>query len=71
MLEAIFPLNNDALIVILRAVITFIIPVNLARRKFLNDWETAIKVPWGILILFGGGLAIAGIETASLGPNHQ
>lgn len=33
--------------------------VNLARGKFLNDWDTATKVPWGILILFGGGLAIA------------
>ncbi len=58
-LEAIFPLISDALIAILGAVITFVIPVNLARGKFLNDWETAIKVPWGILILFGGGLAIA------------
>ncbi len=58
-LDAIFPMINDALIAILGAVITFVIPVNLARGKFLNDWETATKVPWGILILFGGGLAIA------------
>lgn len=58
-LDAIFPMINDALIAILGAVITFVIPVNLARGKFLNDWDTATKVPWGILILFGGGLAIA------------
>lgn len=54
-----FPLINDALIAVLGAVITFLIPVNLKKGVFLNDWNTAIKVPWGILLLFGGGLAIA------------
>ena len=24
------------------------------------DWETAAKIPWGLLVLFGGGIAIAG-----------
>ncbi len=54
-----FPLINDALIAVLGAVITFLIPVNLKKGEFLNDWNTAMKVPWGILLLFGGGLAIA------------
>jgi len=54
-----FPMINDALIAVLGAVVTFLIPVNLKKGQFLNDWETAVKVPWGILLLFGGGLAIA------------
>ncbi len=29
------------------------------------DWETALKLPWGILILFGGGLSLA----AAIGAN--
>ena len=29
-----------------------------ARRRLL-DWETAVKIPWGLLLLFGGGLALA------------
>ncbi|EEG78563.1 SLC13 family permease [Dethiobacter alkaliphilus] len=58
-LENYFPMINDALIAILGAIITFLIPVNLKKGEFLNDWHTAVKVPWGILLLFGGGLAIA------------
>ncbi len=58
-LEDIFPLMNDAVIGILGAVVTFLIPVNLKKGQFLNNWETAVKVPWGILLLFGGGLSIA------------
>ncbi len=54
-----FPMINDALIAVLGAVLTFLIPVNIKKGHFLNDWDTAVKVPWGILLLFGGGLAIA------------
>ncbi|EEG78564.1 SLC13 family permease [Dethiobacter alkaliphilus] len=66
-LETYFPMINDALIAILGAIITFLIPVNLKKGEFLNDWHTAVKVPWGILLLFGGGLAIAaGFSTTGL-----
>ncbi len=58
-LENIFPMIDDALIAVMGAIITFIIPVDIKTGKFLNDWNTAVKVPWGILLLFGGGLAIA------------
>lgn len=58
-LENYFPMINDALIAVMGAIITFLIPVDIKAGKFLNDWNTAVKVPWGILLLFGGGLAIA------------
>ena len=32
---------------------------NLKRREFLLDWQTAVKIPWDIIILFGGGFALA------------
>ncbi len=60
LLEAIFPEVNDAAIAIVGAVITFLIPVNLKEGRFLNNWSTAVKLPWGILLLFGGGLSLAG-----------
>ena len=34
--------------------------MNWRQRQFLLDWEWARKIPWGILILFGGGIALAG-----------
>ena len=50
---------TDPGIAILAALALFIIPVRIGRGEFLMDWETAIRLPWGLLILFGGGLALA------------
>jgi sodium-dependent dicarboxylate transporter 2/3/5 len=33
--------------------------VNLKNREFLLDWKTAVTIPWDIIILFGGGFALA------------
>lgn len=50
---------SDGVIAIVFAVILFIIPSVNKRGDHLLDWGTAVKLPWGILLLFGGGLAIA------------
>jgi sodium-dependent dicarboxylate transporter 2/3/5 len=50
---------TDAGIAILAAVILFICPVSISKREFLMDWNTAVRLPWGLLVLFGGGLALA------------
>jgi sodium-dependent dicarboxylate transporter 2/3/5 len=58
---------DDATVAIFSALILFIIPVNLKQKEFLLDWEWAIKIPWGILLLFGGGIALAaGFKTTGL-----
>lgn len=51
---------TDAGVAIISALLLFIIPENIRERRFLMDWETAIKVPWGVLIILGGGLCLAG-----------
>jgi sodium-dependent dicarboxylate transporter 2/3/5 len=51
---------NDTAIALAGAVAAFVIPVDLKARKFLMDWEHAIRLPWGILILLGGGFSLAG-----------
>ena len=50
---------TDGGIAMLAAMILFVIPVDVSQRTFVLDWETAIKLPWGVLILFGGGLSLA------------
>ncbi|WP_099159844.1 SLC13 family permease [Virgibacillus ndiopensis] len=50
---------NDAIIGMVAAAILFIIPSKNKQGDRLLDWNTAVKLPWGILLLFGGGLAIA------------
>ncbi|MFG3694012.1 SLC13 family permease [Stutzerimonas stutzeri] len=56
---------NDTSIAIAAALALFLIPVNLRERVFLMDWEQANKAPWGVLLLFGGGLSLAGVIGAS------
>lgn len=59
-------LIHDATVAIFMAIILFTIPAGKKHPKqFLMDWPTARKLPWGILLLFGGGFAIAGGFTLS------
>jgi sodium-dependent dicarboxylate transporter 2/3/5 len=53
------PAINDAIIAMIAAIILFIIPSRTKQGENVLDWDTAKKLPWGILLLFGGGLAIA------------
>lgn len=48
---------NDAIVALIAVVIMFVVPDG--RGGKLLDWKTAEKVPWGILILFAAGIAIA------------
>jgi len=66
-LSDLVPGINDAQIAIGAALILFATPLPRARYPFALDWESARKVPWGILLLFGGGLALAsGFESSGL-----
>ncbi|MEX1198802.1 MAG: SLC13 family permease [Pseudohongiellaceae bacterium] len=53
------PEITDGMVAICATVLLFTMPAksDLARRVL--DWKDAVKIPWGILLLFGGGLAIA------------
>lgn len=52
---------NDAMIAVGGAVLMFLIPSGHAQEKgtALLDWDSASKIPWGVLLLFGGGLSLA------------
>ena len=51
---------TDATIAMAGALSLFLIPSDWRKGVFLLDWESAKKLPWDILILFGGGFALAG-----------
>ncbi|MEM7035326.1 MAG: SLC13 family permease [Bacteroidota bacterium] len=51
---------NDAWVAIACASLLFMIPSGDRKGERLMTWDTAKDVPWGILLLFGGGFAIAG-----------
>jgi len=50
---------SDTGIAIFGAILLFLIPANWQRGHFLMDWKTAEQLPWGTLLLFGGGLSLA------------
>ena len=59
-IETIFPMIDDTIIAIFFAVTLFIISTkNHKTNTTLLVWNDTVKLPWGILILFGGGMAIA------------
>ena len=58
LLQKIFPALDDAIIAIIFAMILFIINAKSKKDKIL-EWKEAVKMPWGILLLFGGGMSLA------------
>jgi solute carrier family 13 (sodium-dependent dicarboxylate transporter), member 2/3/5 len=58
---------GDTVVALIGAIGLFLIPARGISGEKLMDWKTAEKLPWGILLLFGGGLALAkGFEVSGL-----
>lgn len=54
------PFVDDTFIAMCFGLLLFVMPVDMGKRQFLMNWQEARKLPWGILLLFGGGLSLAG-----------
>ena len=50
---------NDGTVAIAMALILFVIPSIKDKKQRILDWDTAAKLPWNIVLLFGGGFALA------------
>jgi sodium-dependent dicarboxylate transporter 2/3/5 len=58
-------LADDGTVAVAMATLLFLIPSRRSEAGMLIDWKTAVGLPWGIVLLFGGGFALAGGMTAS------
>ncbi len=63
LLEPYIPNLSDTGIAIFGAVLMFLLPENYREGRFVLNWEDAKRLPWEVLILFGGGLSLAGAIT--------
>jgi len=50
---------DDSVIAMTAAVLLFLLPVNFSRGIFAMDWKSTSRLPWGVLLLFGGGLSLS------------
>lgn len=66
-LEKWIPGIDDTIIAMVGGIALFLIPSGRSSLKGILTWEDAIRLPWGIILLFGGGLALAeAFETSGL-----
>ena len=59
LLKGYIPGLSDTMIAIAATISLFIIPVKQDERVYVMSWEKAREIPWGVLMLFGGGLTLA------------
>ena len=48
----------EAVAALIGAMLLFLLPVSWKARRFTLSWEEAARIDWGIILLFGGGLAM-------------
>jgi sodium-dependent dicarboxylate transporter 2/3/5 len=58
LLQPVLPFLDDTVIAIFAGITLFLLPSGKEHGRILV-WEDAVKIPWGIIILFGGGMALA------------
>lgn len=56
---------SDTTIALTAGIGLFLVPSGDKTRGALLDWDSAKELPWGVLLLFGGGLALAGMIKSS------
>jgi len=58
---------NDGTVAMFISILLFIIPAGKEGKERIMDWNTAQRIPWNIVLLFGGGFALAlGFQSSGL-----
>lgn len=61
-ITALFP---ESIAAIIGALLLFVLPISWRSRRFTLTWEEASNIDWGIILLFGGGLAMGGLADST------
>jgi sodium-dependent dicarboxylate transporter 2/3/5 len=48
----------EAAAALLAALLLFVLPVDWKKKEFAISWKQAIRIDWGVLLLYGGGMAL-------------
>ena len=56
---------EDCTIAIFAAILLFMLPISWKKHEFTLNWKWASKIPWGVLLLFGGGMSLSAAFKAS------
>ncbi len=51
----------ESIVALIAAILLFVLPVDLSKRSFTLNWTEAVKIDWGTILLFGGGLALGSL----------
>lgn len=51
----------ESIVAISAAILLFVLPVNLSQGRFTLRWSEAVRIDWGTILLFGGGLALGSL----------
>lgn len=66
LIKKFIPAIDDTIISVIFAILLFLLPTSKKGERIIT-WEDAVKLPWGIVLLFGGGMALAlGFESSGL-----
>ncbi|MEM7105074.1 MAG: SLC13 family permease [Bacteroidota bacterium] len=65
LISPLFPNVTDTTIALIGAVMLFIIPSRAKQDQMIMNWNTAKRLPWEVILLFGGAFAVAGSFQAS------
>jgi sodium-dependent dicarboxylate transporter 2/3/5 len=48
----------ESIAALIGAVLLFLLPIDWRQRRFTLTWDQAVAIDWGIILLYGGGLAL-------------
>lgn len=55
----------EAVAALVGAILLFVLPLGPGPQRFTMTWEQAVRIDWGIILLFGGGLAMGQLADAT------